>query len=189
MRGGKGHKYWSHFPEKTQQEIEDIGAKAYDALFRPPLKDPFTTLDLPVAGRGYNQLPFAFDLVNLCNNFSIPDRSDNKRIGEAPADDSDGSKTVEYLKVVWKRLQLVTTNKPGSLGLHPAVYFYAMSGNFLPNAFLATVEFTKLLHDKNKKDQFTMIRGDFEDYLFKNKFYQSYGVETWEWCAKSRSYS
>lgn len=176
VRGGKGHKYWSKFPELKSAEIEALGAEIYDALFKPPLTDPVTTLDLPVAGRGYNQLPFAFDLTNLCNGVPLPERADSKRVDDPLNFDSDGSQTIEFLKNVRGRIRLITTKDPGSLGLHPAVYFYAMSGTFMPNAFLATADFAKRLYDTGNFDTFTKCRKAFEEYLFENKIFISLTV-------------
>ncbi len=171
VRGGKGHSYWSRFDEAARKEIEAIGAEIYDALFRPPINEPITTLDLPVAGRGYNQLPFTFDLVNLCNGIPLPEKANNKRIDDPLHTDDDGAKTIEFLKAVRKRVKLVTTKDSGSLGLHPVIYCYAMSGNFLPNAFLATTEFAKRLVTKGQRDKFTQHRKEIEDYLFENKVF------------------
>ena len=176
VRGGKGHKYWAGFPEAAQAQIEELGEEVYDALFRPPMSEPLTTLDLPVAGRGYNQLPLAFDLVNICNNIPLPARSDTKRIGGAPEPDTDGSQTIAFLKAVRKRVRLVTSKHAGSFGLHPAVYFYAISGNFLPNAFLATMEFAARIVSDRQRNEFVQCRRKMEDYLFKNKVFVSLTV-------------
>ena len=176
VRAGKGHKYWSQFSKEAQDEIETLGLELYRALFEPQLDEPIMTLALPVAGRGYNQLPFAFDLTNLCNGVPLPERADTKKLGEPLSDDADGSQTIEFLKSVRKRVRLITTKEPGSLGLHPAVYFYAMSGNFMPNAFLATAQFVKSLSDENRLREFTKCRHEIEEYLFSNKIYISLTV-------------
>jgi len=176
VRGGKGHQYWAKFSEQIREEIKGLGEDIYDSLFRPPLSEPVKTLDLPVAGRGYNQLPFAFDLTNLCNGVPLPEKVDAKRIGEALDEDLDGTKTVVFLKAVRRRVRLITTSDPRSLGLHPAVYFYAMSGNFMPNAFLATAEFSRRLRDESKLNLFTDNRKNFENYLFENKIFISLTV-------------
>ena len=176
VRAGKGHKYWSWFPEEAQKEIETLGTEMYRVLFDPPMDEPITTLALPVAGRGYNQLPFTFDLTNLCNGVPLPERADTKKDGDPLSDDIDGSQTIEFLKSVRKRVRLITTKEPGSLGLHPAVYFYAMSGKFMPNTFLATAQFVKRLSDEKKMNEFTKNRRKIEDYLFSNKTYISLTV-------------
>lgn len=176
VRAGKGHKYWSSFPQQTQEKIENLGAELYDALFQPPLDEPITTLALPVAGRGYNQLPFAFDLTNLCNNIPLPERADSKREYDVLHNDQDGTETVSFLNAVKKRVRLITTKHSGSLGLHPAVYFYAMSGNFMPNAFLATSEFAERLVAEKRLRSFIKYRRIIEDYLFENKVFISLTV-------------
>ena len=176
VRAGKGHKYWAQFPADVQKEIEELGAELYQDLFEPPLHEPLTTVDLPVAGRGYNQLPFAFDLTNLCNHVPLPERADAKRLGEHLNDDTDGSQTIAFLKSVRRRVRLITTKDSGSLGLHPVVYFYAMSGNFMPNAFLASAQFAKRLVDEKKRKKFIEHRCKFEEYLFSNKLYISLTV-------------
>ena len=63
--GGRGHKYWADFDPGTRKSIEDASARIYHELYDPPIRSSaITTLDVPVAGHGYNVLAFAFDLVN-----------------------------------------------------------------------------------------------------------------------------
>lgn len=176
VRSGKGHKYWGSFSPDIKQRIEQLGSELYDALFHPPLDEPINTLSLPVAGRGYNQLPFVFDYVNICNNIPIPEKADSKKHNSALLTDQDGLLTMKYLESVKKRTSLITTDAPGSLGLHPAVYFYAMSGNFMPNAYLAASEFAEKLRAKSRLDDFSRVRRQFEDYMFENKIFISLTV-------------
>ena len=60
VRGRKGHKYWSNFGSESQENIETLGAEVYDILYKPPHSPPITSSDLPIAGGGYNALPFVF---------------------------------------------------------------------------------------------------------------------------------
>ena len=61
-RAGTGHKYWSRFGDQTKEKIQVLGRDIYSALYHPPLQEgPVSTLDLPIAGSGYNVLPFVFD--------------------------------------------------------------------------------------------------------------------------------
>jgi len=173
VRGGSGHKYWSAFTQPVQDEIEKIGAKLYGDLYSPPHKQPVTSADQPIAGQGYNALPFVFDLVSVANGLRIPNTNSAKKMDDALPPDADGSKTIEMLEGVNKRVQLVSTNWSGSLGLHPLIYYYAKSGTFLPSAFLASMEFAKKLHDNNRKKDFTAVRRTFEDYIFDNKSFIS----------------
>ena len=166
VRGGTGHKYWAHYPPAAQSEIEAIAREVHDALYEPPIVEgPIKTMDLPVAGHGYNALPVIFDLVNWANN--VPDPKGEKDL--ALPKDADGSKTIEFLKEVRKITRLLTGPNPSSLGLHPVVYFYTRGGEFQPGAFLATAEFIKDLSDGGKLKSFTAVRGKFEDFLIAHK--------------------
>ena len=175
MRGGRGHKYWSHF-DNYKEEIEAIGAEIHNALYSPVLQEPITTLDIPVAGKGYNALQFVFFLVNICNSIPIPKSTTEKKTAKALPPDLTGEQTLTFLKKVKKDIELLTTNDRGSLGLHPAVYFYANSGSFLPAAFLAALEFVKELDRKNKKKDFIRVRKEVENYLFEHRTFISMTV-------------
>ena len=138
-RGGKGHKYWAAFDITRQKRIELLGEEIWAILYRPPHTQPITTSDLPIAGPGYNALSFVFDLVCLANGISIPSSKANKTLDKPLPPDETGERTIEALESVKRRLMMVSTNAPGSLGLHPLVYYYARSGAFLSNAFLASL--------------------------------------------------
>lgn len=172
-RGAKGHKYWANFPEDTRTEIENIGEEVYRTLYEPPHNAPVTTSDVPIAGKGYNALPFVFELVNVANGIALPTSPSAKKIRDALPDDLDGTSTLEFLKKVRQKLRLVSTNYTGSLGLHPLVYCYSSTGSFQPNAFLATIEFAAKLDAQDKKSEFTDIRKRFEEYLIQNRTFVS----------------
>lgn len=160
-RSGAGHKYWAEFSADTQAEIEKAGKAIYEALYLPPMGGaPIKSSDVPVGGRGYSSLPFIFDLVSLVN-------------GIGPKDplliDSNGTKTLQYLETVRKSLERITTVAPGSLGLHPLIYFYTRGGAFQPVAFLAVLQVVRRLTEKGQLDSFTRVRRSFEDFLVKNK--------------------
>ena len=168
---GTGHKYWSTFDESVGEKIEELGARIYRALYEPPLGGkPLTTLDVPVAGKGYSALPFVFDLVNYTNGVDIVDTTAKAAAvhDQLPAD-PDGQETLAYLSKVYKRVSRITTDVPASLGLHPVVYFYTKSGNFQPTFFLATCLFVEALALGKRLDPFTTVRRKFEDYIIDNK--------------------
>lgn len=171
VRGGRGHKYWAAFDAEVREAVEALGGKIHDDLYKPPHKQPVTSADQPIAGQGYNALPFVFDLVSLCNELPMPKTAKEMKIGEALPPDLDGSLTLGMMHKVNKRVELVSTNAAGSLGFHPLVYYYAKSGNFLPSAFLASLEFSQKLDKKGRKHDFTAIRRKFEDYIFENKIF------------------
>jgi len=173
VRGARGYKYWSAFDDEKRERIEALGSKLYDDLYKPPHKQPVTSSDQPIAGQGYNALPFVFDLVSVCNDLRIANTLTAKKVEEALPPDTDGSRTVEMLERVNRRIEQVSTDAAGSLGFHPLIYYYARSGNFLPGAFLASLEFAKRLNDEGRKDDFTKVRRRFEDYLFENKVFVS----------------
>lgn len=159
-RGGVGHKYWGDFSSDAQREIERLGREIYEALYSPPMGGaPIKTSDVPVAGRGYSSLPFVFELVSLLSGVS------NR--GRLP-EDSDGKSTIKYMNKVQKQVAQITTTAPGSLGLHPLVYFYTRGGAFQPVAFLAAMQ----LFGRMQADElisFTSVRRSFEDFLITHK--------------------
>jgi hypothetical protein len=169
---GSGHKYWDSFARDIKDSIELNSRSIYKALFDPPISNmPITTLDVPVAGRGYNPLPFVFDLVNQANNVRIPERV-NKDLGEEKdklPTDADGGTTMAYLNTVKRRIDRITGDQAMSLGLHPVVYFYTRSGTFQPTVFLAVSEFMEELAKRNKLVAFTCQRKAFEDFLIEHK--------------------
>jgi uncharacterized protein YbjQ (UPF0145 family) len=77
--GGTGHRYWISFDKPKRELIEQLGREIYHALYDPPISStPLTTLDVPVAGRGYNALPFIFDLVDRIQHLvPTPDGGDD----------------------------------------------------------------------------------------------------------------
>ena len=173
VRGGTGHKYWANFSPEKREQIEKLGAELYTDLYKPPHTQPVTSADQPIAGQGYNALPFVFDLVSLCNDIAIPSAAATRGSATPLDPDPDGSQTLEMLEKVRGRIQLASTNWSGSLGFHPLIYYYARSGNFLPNAFLASLEFAKRLDVQRRKKDFTAVRRKFEDYLLENKAFVS----------------
>jgi hypothetical protein len=161
IRAGTGHKYWSRFELKVQNEIESMARLIHELLFTPALRSPIKTLDLPIAGRGYSSqtLPLIFDLVNLTNNVILTEVED----------DVDGKATVKYLKNCQKTLNRITGTHPSSLGLHPVVYFYSNTGRYQPTAFFGVIEFIKYLETSNLFKEFIKVRQKFEEFILKYK--------------------
>lgn len=168
---GTGHKYWSDFGQEQSSKIEAAGRDLYHALYDPPMGgSPITTLDVPVAGRGYNALPFIFDLVNEANGVDVADTTVKAQdVKDVLPEDPDGQQTVAYLDAVRKRVQRITGDLPQSLGVHPVVYFYTRSGAFQPTAFLAVSRFLEDLAHRNKLKDFTRVRRDFEEFVIQRK--------------------
>lgn len=167
---GTGHKYWMSFDKETKATIEAAGKAIYHALYDPPISSSaLTTLDVPVAGRGYNALPFIFDLVNQANGVNVADTTLKKVVDDKLPDDLDGQATLSFLKAVARRVERITGDSSMSLGIHPVVYFYTRSGSFQPTAFLAASLFFEELAEKDKLREFTRVRKDFEEFLIVHK--------------------
>ncbi len=176
VRAGVGHKYWSKFDPKIQEEIETEAKNVYDNLFRPQLQTPIKTTDIPIAGRAYSAqtLPLIFDLVNLANDSVVG------RVAKELPSDPDGSQTLAFLKAVRKVAYRISGTHASSLGLHPVVYFYGATGRFQPTSFFGVVALVKELEKANRFSEFTKVRRPFEDFLLGHKYFlnqitQKYG--------------
>lgn len=163
IRSGTGHKYWSKFEESKQTEIETLAKEINELLFTPKLETPIKTLDVPLAGKGYSNqtLSLILDMVNITNN--IVNDADLE-------DDSLGDKTITLLKKTKKCLNRITGTHPSSLGLHPAVYFYSVTGRYQVTAFYAILDLMQKIEQKaNGFNDFTKIRSQFELFLIDYK--------------------
>jgi hypothetical protein len=87
-------------------------------------------------------------------------------------DDASGDETTEILNGALSIVQRMTGNTPGSLGLHPAVYFYNERGKYSRFLFLGMAS---LIAEKlrNNDDmyfkKFTYARKSMEKFLVDNK--------------------
>ncbi len=115
---------------------------------------------MPIAGKQYaaQALPLTLTFINIVNNL---DSNETVTI-----EDSDGTKTLEFLnkcRIIGRKMN---SNDSGSLGLHPAVYFYSREGRHKPVSFYAI---TSLMMDFNKNkdltNNFIKVRGKFEEIL------------------------
>ncbi|WP_404925132.1 HNH endonuclease signature motif containing protein [Mesorhizobium sp. ORM16] len=174
-RAGTGHQYWSPFGPEKQERTKELGKAVYQALYEPPIDEgPVRTLDLPVAGKGYNALPFVFDLVNQVNRVSVPD---GKRKSEPGLpDETDGAETIKYLESTSKLVERITGDTPGSFGLHPVVYFYSRTGAFQPSAFFAASRFIEMIIFGGKVREYLAARAPFELFLLNHKEHVSLTV-------------
>ena len=155
---GSGHKYWSAFGKVIQAKIEELAKSLNHILYTPPISGvPINTLDVPVAGQGYNALPFVFDLVNVANDVEIADTSNKKNVKDSLPVDPDGQLTLDYLNKVKGNVEKITTDKSKSLGLHPVVYFYTRGGAFKTESFFAALAFIKSLESKKSNRRFILL--------------------------------
>ena len=170
IRAGKGHRYWSSFTTDKVNEIETLANELHSVLFDPEIRTPIKTLDLPLGGpKGVRMaLKVLIDviLISIRNHQSEP-----KQVSDT-ASDSNGDETIATLKKALKLAKRITGNDKGSLGLHPAVYFYGPSGRHSGAMFMGTLLLirSKLLNnDDYFFKKFTAIRGKLEIILIEQK--------------------
>lgn len=155
IRRGTGHQYWSQFGEDIQAQIRELGSDCHDLLFSPALSYPIKSLNLPAGGAVYASpaLRMIYDFVNL----SVGITNDQP--------DTNGRRTVEFLKKAKRSAQLIISNAPSSLGLHPAVYFYSWTGKQQPILFLTMAEVLIDLDREKKLSSFIKRREALEGFI------------------------
>lgn len=177
IRAGTGHKYWGKFPQRAT-EIEDLAAKVYNLLFGEIVDLGSQVPDLPRAGQPYSADAFAMilDMVNIFNDVTpaMWKVHETRRKPKNPtpmlSDDTDGTKTLEFLNKIKQVSELTTGNAtPGSLGLDPAVYSYGATGKFHPAGYIASLKLAKELNDQKRLMKFTDVRAKFEEFLIRHK--------------------
>ncbi len=170
IRSGRGHKYWSSYSSAISEEIENDAKELHRLLFSPEIKRPIKTLDLPLGGskgvRTAIQVLIDFILfANRKQQASVPSV-------ESFSDDLDGEETLASMKKVKSLASRITGNDKGSLGLHPAIYYYGPSGRHSTPMFLGTSSLIaeKLANnDKAFFQKFTKVRAELEEILIQQK--------------------
>lgn len=170
IRSGKGHKYWSAFSKDKSEKIEENAKSLHRILFEPEIKRPIKTLDLPLGGsKGVRTaLQVLIEFLLIANRNQAGEPSDVYGMPE----DIDGTSTVETLRKGIRLANRITGNDGGSLGLHPAVYFYGPSGRHSSPMFMGTVKLigSKLANnDQSFFTKFSKIRSHLEATLIDNK--------------------
>ncbi|WP_164190804.1 GmrSD restriction endonuclease domain-containing protein [Stenotrophomonas geniculata] len=170
IRSGKGHKYWSAFDNEVAEKIEESAKKINELLFDPELQSPIKTLDLPLGGsRGMRTaIQTLIDLCIIANR----DQSGQPRTLSDTSDDSNGSGTLKALQRTRALVERVTGNSAGSLGLHPAVYFYGPSGRHSSYMFMGAMQLIAQKaanNDSNFFKKFTSVRQELERVLIEKK--------------------
>lgn len=170
LRSGTGHKYWSAFSDaECKTRLEKLAADFYELLFEPESSTPLKTLDVPFGGS-----VSPVEALSLLIEFLTIAGSPTASVVpiEKYDDDSSGEETVRVLERALQILNRITGNSPGSLGLHPAVYFYNERGKYNRFLFLGM---TALLSErvKNNDDaffkKFTHARSAVESFMVDNK--------------------
>lgn len=174
VRRARGHEYWGKFDHATRAKIEERAKQAYDVLFVPEDASPSDSAEFPPAGHASsaNGLRLALDVVGLAN-IAAPQTPSRKQDGrfesvEAEAVDKSGEATAAYLDKTYALVKYIAGQHPGSLGLHPAVYFWGATGSHQPTVFLAVLAFVQELVIKNELRLFTLHRARLEEFLVSN---------------------
>jgi hypothetical protein len=170
IRAGHGHKYWSAFESAVAQQIEQAAAELHGTLFEPEIKRPVRTLDFPLGGskgvRAALEVLIEFMLIAVRDHHGKPAKIQDSM------EDEDGSGTIHVLSKARRLAGRITGNDRGSLGLHPAVYFYGPSGVHSGPLFMGTVALIgrKLANnDSGFFKTFTSVRRRLEDVLIGHK--------------------
>lgn len=169
LRSGTGHKYWSSFEENVRNEIELAASELYELLFEPETSTPIRTLDIPFGGSvsPIDALALLIDFLSIAGSHEI-----SPTTVERDHDDNDGRATLRVLRRTSDVLSRITGNGPGSLGLHPAVYFYNDRGKYNRFLFLGVVSMlTDAIanNDPTFFKKFTEARKTIESFLLANK--------------------
>lgn len=170
IRAGKGHRYWSAFPAATAQRIEAAATSLHASLFDPEINTPIKTLDLPLGGP--KGLRTALQVLIEIILIAIRDQQGSPNGVTDLDDDPDGQATVDVLDKTLALIRRITGNDGGSLGLHPAVYFYGPTGRHSGAMFMGTVTLIaeKLANnDKGFFKKFSSIRSKLETILVDHK--------------------
>ena len=170
IRAGKGHKYWSGFTIAVASKIEEVAKKLHSSLFDPEIKAPIKTLDLPLGGP--KGVRMALQVLIEVIMIAVRDQGGSPKKIEDLDDDPDGQRTLRTLTDTLELMQRITGNDGGSLGLHPAVYFYGPTGRHSSPMFMGTITLIakKLVNnDKQFFTKFTEVRGNIEEVLIECK--------------------
>lgn len=170
IRAGKGHRYWSSFDDNKTERIETLSKDIHRLLFDPELSSPIKTLDLPLGGSKGIRTALQV-LIEYFSIACINQANKNIKINSI-GDDADGDETINVLHKAHKLIRRITGNDRGSLGLHPAIFFYGPSGVHSIPMFLGTC---KLISEKIANNDssffkyFTENRAKIESVLILHK--------------------
>lgn len=159
IRRGTGHQYWASFAPEMQSEIRRVASECHSLLFEPALSYPIKSLHLPAGGSVYASpaLQMVFDFVNI----SVGVSND--------IEDKTGERTVEYLRRTCRAAQLIISNSPNSIALHPAIYFYSWTGKQQPILFLTMAKIVIDFERRKHLRTFVALRSKLENFLMSHR--------------------
>ncbi|HEX4321887.1 MAG TPA: DUF262 domain-containing protein [Acidobacteriaceae bacterium] len=169
LRAGTGHRYWSSFSPDFIASVEKVTQEFHERIFKPEATEPLKTLELPLGGSvsPVDALALLIDFLTVAGS-----REPGGKTIEKYADDNDGAATVVVLKNSLEVLNRMAGNRPASLGLHPAVYFYNEKGKYIRFLFLgmaAVIQERLRNNDSGFFKKFTAARSRLEQFLVENK--------------------
>lgn len=170
IRAGKGHRYWSSFDKSVATEIERLAGELHVLLFDPEVRQPIKTLDLPLGGPKAVRL--ALESLIEMGLIAVRKQDGSPKRVEDTDNDVDGSQTIRVLNRLLRLVKRVTGNDSGSLGLHPAVFFYGPTGRHSGPMFMGTMALIAKKLESNDKsffNRFTTARSRLEEGLIINK--------------------
>ena len=182
VRNATGFKYWKTFSPAGTKSLEATAQSTNQLLYSPPFK-ALKSFELPIAGHGYGAqtLPLIYDFVNIANDLPVVDatklRASKSKEPASPLrsggilEDVDvvEQETLNVLGRTSKLARLLTGTHPSSLGLLPAIYFYAANGRHQPTAVLAIAALVHDLEKAKRLVEFTRARYAFEEFLKDHK--------------------
>ncbi len=174
IRGESGTQYWENFTAENQKNAQALAKELHDMIFNPPynLDSKSILLHNPLGGNLTIGTPMIYELVEIIRDKYYGINKKKKGQDDELDDNLVGSTTVEYMiwirKLIWKML----SEKSGSLGLFPSIYFYN-SGKFIQSAFLGMAA---LLVENDNNDEvflpkFTKARKQLESFLIEHKVF------------------
>lgn len=142
----------------------------FKLMFEPEVAQPLKTLDLPLGG-SVSPVDALSLLIEL---LAITGGKGKDRPGDSAGyeDDATGDDTIFTLKKSLAVMTRISGNSSGSLGLHPAFYFYNERGKhsrFLFLGLVSLVEAKLRNNDQNFFRAFTQSRRMLEQFLIDNK--------------------
>ncbi|MFK3788640.1 DUF262 domain-containing protein [Pseudomonas piscis] len=169
LRSGNGHEYWSQFSSSNKVKIRSLANELHRLLFNPESQIPLKTLDVPLGGSvsPVDALALLIDFLTIASCRTLEPISVDKY-----DDDKTGVQTINSMKRSLEVLKRITGNFPGSLGLHPAVYFYNERGKYSRFLFLGMILLVAkkvMSNDDEFFKKFISARVHVENFLIANK--------------------
>lgn len=169
LRSGSGHKYWSRFNEDNKIKIEELAAEFYYHFFKPEATTPLKTLDVPIGGSvsPVDALSLLIEMLAISGT-----RSREPKGIKDYNEDETGELTIDVLQNSIDVIHRISGNSPGSLGLHPAIYFYNERGKYNRFLFLGMIQMiTDVIRNNHSSffKDFTKARPHIEQFLVENK--------------------